>query len=223
MSEKTVFISYSHDTPEHSKRVLQLANALRGQGVDAELDQYHLRPPRWCEEQLRSEKTAFVLVICTETYRQRVEGQTPGTKGAVSSGRAESSIATSPNQRDSIEARELQDHHRKQYREYWAWIEKTLNLATYTQQMQTTFGWLLKIGENYNLRAMQNWSMQSNAGDMLRIAINLAVRAGVGVCAPVHDAVLIVAPLDRLDRDTDIMKECMQRRRDWCSTGSRWG
>jgi hypothetical protein len=54
-----------------------------------------------------------------------------------------------------IEARELQDHHRKQYREYWAWIEKTLNLATYTQQMQTTFGWLLKIGENDNLRAMQ--------------------------------------------------------------------
>ena len=109
-----------------------------------------------------------------------------------------------------IEARELQDHHRKQYREYWAWIEKTLNLATYTQQMQTTFGWLLKIGENYNLRAMQNWSVQSNAGDMLRIAINLAVRAGVGVCAPVHDAVLIVAPLDRLDRYTDIMNECMQ-------------
>ena len=85
MSEKTVFISYSHDTPEHSQRVLQLANALRGQGVDAELDQYHVRPPvgwpRWCEEQLRPEKAAFVLVICTETYRQRVEGQTPADEG----------------------------------------------------------------------------------------------------------------------------------------------
>jgi hypothetical protein len=43
MSEKTVFITYSDDTPEHSQRVLQLANALRGQGVDAELDQYHIR------------------------------------------------------------------------------------------------------------------------------------------------------------------------------------
>lgn len=85
MSENTVFISYSHDTPEHTQRVLQLANALRGQGVDAELDQYHVRPPlgwpRWCEEQLRAEKAAFVLVICTETYRLRVEGQTPADEG----------------------------------------------------------------------------------------------------------------------------------------------
>jgi hypothetical protein len=85
MSEKTVFISYSHDTPEHSERVLQLANALRAHGVDAELDRYHLRPsrgwPRWCEEQLRPEKSAFVLVICTETYRRRVEGQTPVDEG----------------------------------------------------------------------------------------------------------------------------------------------
>ena len=41
----TVFISYSHDSPEHSERLLELANALRGHhGVDAELDQYHLRP-----------------------------------------------------------------------------------------------------------------------------------------------------------------------------------
>ena len=31
-----VFISYSHDSPEHSARVLEFANALRGHGVDAE-------------------------------------------------------------------------------------------------------------------------------------------------------------------------------------------
>jgi SEFIR domain len=34
-----VFISYSHDTPEHSQRVLQLANALRAHGVDVALDE----------------------------------------------------------------------------------------------------------------------------------------------------------------------------------------
>jgi len=85
VSENTVFISYSHDTPEHSQRVLQLANALRGQGVDAELDQYHIRPshgwPLWCEEHLSPQKAAFVLVICTATYRQRVEGKTPADEG----------------------------------------------------------------------------------------------------------------------------------------------
>jgi TIR domain/NACHT domain len=85
LSAITVFISYSHDSPEHSQRVLQMANALRAHGVDVELDQYQIRPllgwPRWCEEQLRPENSAFVLVICTKTYRERVEGKTPADEG----------------------------------------------------------------------------------------------------------------------------------------------
>jgi hypothetical protein len=80
-----VFISYSHDAPEHTHLVLQLTNALRSQGVDVELDQYNVRPlqgwPRWCEEQLRPEKADFVLVICTEIYRLRVEGKTAADEG----------------------------------------------------------------------------------------------------------------------------------------------
>lgn len=80
-----VFISYSHDSQQHTQLVLQLANALRSHGIDAELDQYHARPPQgwaqWCEEQLRPENSEFVLVICTDTYRKRVENQTPADEG----------------------------------------------------------------------------------------------------------------------------------------------
>ena len=80
-----VFISYSHDSPEHIQLVLQLANTLRGHGVDAELDQYHVRPPqgwpRWCEEQLRPENSEFVLVVCSKIYRDRVEGKTAADEG----------------------------------------------------------------------------------------------------------------------------------------------
>jgi hypothetical protein len=72
-----IFISYSHDSPEHSARVLVLSNQLRALGVDVELDRYHVRPlqgwPHWCEEQLRPGTSSFVLVICTPTYRERVE------------------------------------------------------------------------------------------------------------------------------------------------------
>jgi hypothetical protein len=35
-----VFISYSHDFPEHRQRVLALANQLRNEGVEAWIDQY---------------------------------------------------------------------------------------------------------------------------------------------------------------------------------------
>jgi DNA polymerase I len=44
---------------------------------------------------------------------------------------------------------------------------------------------------------------------MLRIACCLATERGVKVCAPVHDAVLICAPLDRLDEDIACMRAGM--------------
>src|SRR5271166_2265677 len=80
-----VFISYSHDSLEHSERVLALSNRLRALGVDAELDRYHVRPPQgwphWCEEQLRPETSSFVLVVCTPTYRARVENRVGADEG----------------------------------------------------------------------------------------------------------------------------------------------
>jgi hypothetical protein len=80
-----VFISYSHDSEQHSQRVLALANQLRQHGVDAEIDQYETRPPqgwpRWCEEQLRPESSEHVLVVCTETYLKRIEGKVPADEG----------------------------------------------------------------------------------------------------------------------------------------------
>jgi TIR domain len=80
-----VFISYSHDSPEHSERVLALSNQLLALGIETELDRYHVRPPQgwphWCEEQLRPEVSSFVLVICTETYRARVERRVGADEG----------------------------------------------------------------------------------------------------------------------------------------------
>ena len=73
-----VFISYSHDSVEHKAFVLQLANRLRSDGLDCQLDQYiNGSPPegwqRWMEEQI--ELADFVLLICTETYYRRYRGK----------------------------------------------------------------------------------------------------------------------------------------------------
>lgn len=78
-----VFISYSHDSPEHEGSVLGLSNRLRAEGVDANIDQYDSAPddgwPRWMECQIR--EADFVLVICTETYLRRVEHREEPQKG----------------------------------------------------------------------------------------------------------------------------------------------
>ena len=77
-----VFISYSHDSPEHADRVLALSDRLRGDGIDCIIDQYEDSPdegwPRWTERQIRD--VDFVLMVCTETYCRRVIGEErPGT------------------------------------------------------------------------------------------------------------------------------------------------
>jgi DNA polymerase I len=51
--------------------------------------------------------------------------------------------------------------------------------------------------------------MQANGAEMLRLACCLATERGIEVCAPVHDAILICAPLDRLDEDISFTKAAM--------------
>ena len=65
-----VFISYSHDSPEHKRWVSELAARLRHNGIDVILDQWDLGPgddiTRFMETGLRDSDR--VLVICTDTY-----------------------------------------------------------------------------------------------------------------------------------------------------------
>ncbi len=65
-----VFISYSHDSPEHKQWVSELAARLRHNGIDAILDQWDLGPgddiTLFMESGLMNSDR--VLVICTDTY-----------------------------------------------------------------------------------------------------------------------------------------------------------
>lgn len=78
-----VFISYSHDSVDHVKRVLEFSNRLRSEGVDCVLDQYEVSPPegwpRWMDKKIRDAK--YVLMICTEPYYKRVMGEEEEGKG----------------------------------------------------------------------------------------------------------------------------------------------
>jgi SEFIR domain len=78
-----VFVSYSHDSPAHIDAVLQLANRLRQDGVDARLDRYENNPPqgwpRWMMEQVT--EADFIVCVCTATYRERFEGRISDGKG----------------------------------------------------------------------------------------------------------------------------------------------
>jgi hypothetical protein len=78
-----VFISYSHDSIEHTRRVRALADQLRKDGVDASIDQYTQDPNegwiRWMRSQVN--QSDRVLLIFTETYQRRFEGDEEEGKG----------------------------------------------------------------------------------------------------------------------------------------------
>ena len=70
VNPQTVFISYSHDNPEHKRWVLHFAGQLRSNGVDVVIDAWDLRPgddvPKFMERGVRD--SSRVLMICTEKY-----------------------------------------------------------------------------------------------------------------------------------------------------------
>lgn len=80
MTVPKVFISYSHDTQDHKKWVLDLATRLRNSGIDAIIDQWELGPgddlPHFMETNLAGADR--VLMICTERYVEKANSGSGG-------------------------------------------------------------------------------------------------------------------------------------------------
>lgn len=53
--------------------------------------------------------------------------------------------------------------------------------------------------------------MQANGAEMMRLACSMVTEAGISLCCPVHDALLIEAPLDVLDEVCDKVQFFMQQ------------
>jgi DNA polymerase I len=112
----------------------------------------------------------------------------------------------------SLEAHEMLSQHRAQFRQYWQWSEDWVQHALQTGIMRTPLGWTCRTGiTEFNDRSIRNWPIQAAGADILRVACIMAERHRIRVIAPVHDAVLIEAPADRIDSDVALMREIMRR------------
>jgi DNA polymerase I len=109
----------------------------------------------------------------------------------------------------SLVARHLLQQHRETYRTFWRWSDAAVDQAVSTGKLHTVFGWHIHVDANYNARSLRNFPMQANGAEMLRLACCLAIERGIEVCAPVHDALLICAPVDRLEADIAVTQAAM--------------
>ncbi|WP_168442630.1 DNA polymerase [Pontiella desulfatans] len=110
-----------------------------------------------------------------------------------------------------LEARNLLKQHRAAFSRFWQWQERVVNSAILTGRLRTVFDWQRAVPADANPRSLANFPMQGNGAEMMRMAAVLATEAGIGICAPVHDAFLIEADADSVDSDVACMQSCMTK------------
>jgi DNA polymerase I-like protein with 3'-5' exonuclease and polymerase domains len=129
---------------------------------------------------------------------------------AVQYGMGEESLALRINQ-PVARARQLLSLHRQTYKSFWKWSDSAVDEAILGGRLWSTFGWQIKTNLQPNPRSLRNFPMQANGAEMLRIACIGLIEANIRVCAPVHDALLIEAPLDQLDEKIELTQKIMKQ------------
>jgi hypothetical protein len=145
----------------------------------------------------------------TKQTHEAVREQFKACVLAVQYGMGEASLAARINQ-PVARARQLLELHHRTYRKFWKWSDSAVDEAVLGGRLWAGFGWQIHTRDEINDRSLRNFPMQANGAEMLRIASILLTEAGIRVCAPVHDALLIEAPLGELDEAVATTKSFMK-------------
>ena len=110
-----------------------------------------------------------------------------------------------------IEANEILQQHRRLYARYWYWSDAWVHRALSSGQTRTNFGWTFYLDRPAKERTLRNWPIQSHGAEILHLTCIWASKYGLKLLAPVHDALLVEAPLDRIEHDVALLQELMRR------------
>lgn len=82
--------------------------------------------------------------------------------------------------------------------------------VAYVDWSQTVFGWTIHTVGGDNPRSLANFPLQANAAEMMRLACCLATEAGINVCCPIHDAILVESSIEDIDEVVNATQSYMQ-------------
>jgi DNA polymerase-1 len=112
----------------------------------------------------------------------------------------------------TFEAHAMLQQHHELCAQYWQWSDDWLQHSLQSGLMRTVMGWTCRTGiTEFSERSIRNWPMQSCGAEILRISCIMAARHRIKLLAPVLDAVLIEAPIERIEADVSLMQEIMRR------------
>jgi DNA polymerase I len=123
-------------------------------------------------------------------------------------------------------ARRLRQSFRERYPAMVRFGEQTILEGVRRGGLRTRLGWRVQIGDvidskrdvedrgksanQFTPQAIRNWPVQSGASEILHLTVIEAAARGLRVVGTLHDAILIEAPVSRIDAHVQAMIEAMQ-------------
>jgi DNA polymerase I len=83
------------------------------------------------------------------------------------------------------------ERHKRTYPRFWEWREGMVQSAMLDRQIETVFGWPLRISHSPNKRTLYNFPMQGNGAEMLRLAAWRLCKANIIPSMLIHDGILL--------------------------------
>jgi DNA polymerase I-like protein with 3'-5' exonuclease and polymerase domains len=109
------------------------------------------------------------------------------------------------------EANEIIARVRSRFHRFEEFSESVLDHAGLELGLMTPLGWRMRCPPASNPRTLRNFPIQSTGAEILHVLMVLAERRGIGIVAPIHDAIL--AEGDASDA-ADFAEACDRAMRD---------
>jgi DNA polymerase I len=109
-----------------------------------------------------------------------------------------------------FEAAEILARLRARFCVFEAYAQNVVDRAGLLLEVGTPFGWFMQCPPGINPRTVRNFPIQSTGAEILHVACILAERRGIDIVAPVHDALMAEADLDRVDEMSAALDRVMR-------------
>jgi DNA polymerase-1 len=109
-----------------------------------------------------------------------------------------------------FEAGEILARLRARFRKFEAYAQSVVDHAGLALKLSTPFGWTMQCPPGINPRTVRNFPIQSTGAEILHVACILAERRGIGIVAPVHDALMAETELARADEISAALDRVMR-------------
>jgi DNA polymerase I-like protein with 3'-5' exonuclease and polymerase domains len=116
-------------------------------------------------------------------------------------------------------SRHLIQLHKDIFRVFHRWNGGAVDRVMAKGSIHTVYGWTVQLGLDPNPRSYLNFPIQGNGAEMMRLACCLATENGVSVVAPVHDALMIEAPIDIINQQIAKTEDAMRKASSYVLSG----